>query len=67
VRAFARRLLTDNSKLTVSEVIERKRIARVLQAMIGDEPYAWSEWELDYLRDEERARRTLKDEAISVR
>jgi len=40
VRAFARKLLTESSKLTVCQCIERKRIAIVLQVMIGDDPRA---------------------------
>jgi hypothetical protein len=50
VRNLVRELLTgDTSALTAGEWIERKRIAVVLQVMIGDEPEPWAPWEISDL------------------
>jgi hypothetical protein len=48
VRALARQFTAhpqNEPKLTLAEWRERKTIGRVLQALIGDEPTPWEDWE----------------------
>ena len=50
--AFARKLLTEpHDHLNLGQWIERKRIARRLQEMIGEEMEAWEPWEESCLRN----------------
>jgi hypothetical protein len=49
VRALAQQLTTPpcaESKLIWAAWLERKRIGRELQTMLGDEPEPWEPWEL---------------------
>jgi hypothetical protein len=56
VRAFTRQLLTEKSRITAGEWLERKRIVLVLQALIGDEFEPWTEGEIELMAEMKRDR-----------
>jgi hypothetical protein len=56
MRAFIRKLLTERDGLTAGEWIQRKIIARGLQALIGDEGEPWEPCEVSLIEEMERGR-----------
>ena len=51
IRAFIRKLLTERNDITAGEWIERKKIVRGIQAMIGDEVEPWGPYDLPVLAE----------------
>ena len=56
VRTFAQQLLADSSGLTAGEWLERKRIANLLLAFIGDDFEPWTPAEIGILEEISRTR-----------
>ena len=56
VLVFADKLLSESAGLTCGEWIERKRIARAVQALVTDQVTPWTEDELSLIEDIRRHR-----------
>ena len=53
---FADKLLSERADLTCGEWIERKRIARAVQALVTDQVTPWTDNELSLIEDIRRHR-----------